>query len=397
MKQTFLGISARCVLIILLVILMPGCAQPNEPVATSIPAAATLPSVSTLPSASTLPPEATLSAATTLPEAQTSTEPATVVWPTNGWELSTPQEQGLDAARLDEMLSMIDEQNVPLDGLLLVRNGKIVLERYYGSYDADTQHIMYSVTKSFVSTLVGIAVDQGKLEGVELRALDLLPGGTFENMDPRKESMTLENLLTMTSGLDFEEGDPTYRKMYNSDDWVKMVMDLPMATDPGKEFLYCSGCSHVLSAIVQEAAGESTLDFARKNLFEPLGITNVRWEADRQGIPIGGWGLNVTPRDMAKLGYLYLHNGKWEEKQILSESWVKAATTRHIGTGGNLGYGYQWWIYPSHNAYVALGRSGQTIFVAPDLNLIFVVTAHDENGHGKIYKLIDDYVIPAAE
>jgi CubicO group peptidase (beta-lactamase class C family) len=363
MKQTFL-------LFTILVLLLSGCASP----------------------AAQVPP--------TAPPAQKTAgqpgEPA-VGWPTRGWPVSTPEEQGMDPAQLEKMQAVIKEKNIPLHSLLIVRNGAIVSERYYGSYDEDSVHRMYSVTKSFTSTLVGIAVDQGKLEGVELRALDLLPGRTFENTDERKRNMTLENLLTMTSGLDFYEGDSTYNRMYASEDWVQMVMDLPMHTEPGNDFLYCSGCSHVLSAIVQEAVGESTLKFAQKNLFEPLGMTNLRWETDRKGIPIGGWGLNITPRDMAKLGYLYLHNGAWDGKQIVSESWVKAASTRHTDTDGNLGYGYQWWIYPTHNAYAALGRYGQTIFVAPDLNLIVVTTAQIESGHDPIFDLIDHYILPSAE
>jgi CubicO group peptidase (beta-lactamase class C family) len=209
--------------------------------------------------------------------------------------------------------------------------------------------------------------------------------------------MTLENILTMSSGLDWVEGDETYGKMYASADWVNMVMDLPMAEVPGKTFLYCSGCSHVLSAIVQNAVGESGLTFAQKNLFQPLGITDLRWETDRQKIPIGGWGLYLTPRDMAKLGYLYLHKGVWDGQQVVSSSWVNAATTRHIGTDGKLGYGYQWWIYPTHGAYAALGRYGQTIFVAPDLNLIVVTTAHIESGHDPIFNLIDNYILPAVK
>lgn len=330
-------------------------------------------------------------------QVQSVVQPQMAAWPTKEWQVSTPQQQGMDAALLDRMQEKIRDDAIELDSLLIVRNGYIVSETYYSSNKANSKHAMYSVTKSFVSTLVGIALDQGLLKGVDQRVVDLLPGATFANDDARKQAMTLENLLTMTSGLDWEEGDPIYRKMYASDDWVQMVMDIPMKTDGGKQFLYCSGCSHVLSAIVEQASGKSTTAFAEENLFKPLGITNQRWEADRKGIAIGGWGLNITPRDMAKLGYLFLNNGSWDGKQVVSSGWVSAATRKHIGTGGRLGYGYQWWIYPTHGAYTALGRFGQTIFVAPDLNLVIVTTAHIESGHDQIYKLIDDYILPAAE
>lgn len=303
----------------------------------------------------------------------------------------------MDPSMLEKMQAEIDDQHIQLHSLLILRNGVIVWEKYYDGYTADTKHAMYSVTKSFVSTLVGIAIDQGKIESVRQPVRDLLPGRTFQNSDERKQAMTLENLLTMSSGLSWIEGDATYSKMYASADWVQMVMDLPMAAESGKEFLYCSGCSHVLSAIVQNAAGESTLKFAEKNLFQPLKITNQRWEMDRKGIAIGGWGLNITPRDMAKLGYLYLNQGAWDGKQVVSSSWIQAATSRHIDTDGDLGYGYQWWIYPTHDAYAALGRFGQTIFVAPGLNLIVVTTAQIEEGHDPIFGLIDDYILPAVK
>jgi CubicO group peptidase (beta-lactamase class C family) len=168
-----------------------------------------------------------------------------------------------------------------------------------------------------------------------------------------------------------------------------------METDPGKHFLYCSGCSHILMAIVQQATGVDSLEFANQYLFQPLGIKSPAWETDRDNRLIGGWGLSLTPREMAKLGYLFLHNGTWDGRQVVSSGWVKTATTRHIDTGGRLGYGYQWWIYPTHHAYAALGHDGQTIFIAPDLNLIIVTTAQMEEGHDPIYGLIDNYILPA--
>jgi CubicO group peptidase (beta-lactamase class C family) len=331
----------------------------------------------------------------TVPETQ-SGQPA-IQWPTIDWQTSTPEQQGVDPAMLKKMQAYIREQKIPLHSLLIIRNGMIISETYYGTYKKASKHELYSVTKSFTSTLVGIALDQGKLKGLEQRVAELLPGRMNANDDTRKQSMTLENLLMMSSGLDWVEGDATYQTMYMSPDWVQMVMDLPMATDPGKQFVYCSGCSHVLSAIVQQAVGENTQEYAVKNLFQPIGITNPSWEFDRNGIPIGGWGLDLTPREMAKLGYLFLHNGNWDGKQVVSEKWVKAATTRHIGTDGGLGYGYQWWTYPTHNAYAALGRYGQTIFVAPEQNMVIVTTAQIEEGHDPIFALIDNYIFPAVK
>jgi len=140
----------------------------------------------------------------------------------------------------------------------------------------------------------------------------------------------------------------------------------------------------------------NTRNFAQKELFAPLGISSFSWDTDSKGIPIGGWGLQITPRDMAKLGYLYLHNGTWDGQQIVSAEWVRAATQKHVGTDSQLGYGYQWWIYPSFGAYTALGRNGQTIFVVPDLKLVIVTTAALD-GHEEIFQLIEKYIVPAAQ
>ena len=200
----------------------------------------------------------------------------------------------------------------------------------------------------------------------------------------------------MRSGLDWQEGDPAYRAMYQSPDWVKFVLDAPMASPPGSRFNYCSGCSHLLSAILQQTTGMHTRDFAEQYLFKPLGLSNVMWETDAAGIPIGGWGLQLTPRDMAKLGYLYLRHGQWDGQQIISARWVETATQKHTDTDGGLGYGYQWWTYPSLGAYAALGRYGQMIFVIPEADLVVVTTA-ELDGHTELFRLIEQYILPAVK
>ncbi|MBN2006849.1 MAG: serine hydrolase [Anaerolineae bacterium] len=385
-KRLLRWIAWLCVLSMLLT----GCA--------GAPAATTAPGVTTAPTARpTLAPAATTTpAATIMPTGDPAQTPATgAYWPTEGWRTSTPEAQGMDSQKLAQMLAAVEEQKLALHSLLIVRNGYLVSETYFGSYQQDTLHIQYSCTKSFVATLIGIAMDKGYIDRTDRNVLDFFPESTFENPDDRKKAMTLDDLLTMRSGLDWEEGDPAYRAMYQSSNWVKFVLDLPMASQPGSEFNYCSGCSHVLSAILQQTTGMSSRDFAEKTLFEPLGISKVRWEADAKGISIGGWGLQITPRDMAKLGYLYLHNGQWDGQQIVSAEWVRNATQQHTGTGGDvLGYGYQWWTYPSLAAYTALGRDGQTIFVIPDADLIVVTTAAI-GGHDEIFQLIEQYVVPA--
>ncbi len=333
------------------------------------------------------------------PDPSTAAEPTPSpgsYWPTQGWRTSTPEQQGMDPQLLTQMLASIDQEGLDLHSLLVIRHGAIVSETYYQTYHQDMPHELYSVTKSFISTLIGIAIDQGAIDGVEHLVLDYFPDKSFGDQTTLKKAMTLENVLTMTTSLDWQEED-IYPEMYQSHDWVSYILSKPMLAPPGSRFNYCSGCSHILSAILQQATHMNARDFAQKTLFEPLGITHITWETEPTGMPIGGWGLQLTPRDMAKLGYLYLHDGIWDGQQIVSSEWVRRATQKHTATDDDeLGYGYQWWIYPKDGAYVALGLYGQTIFVAPDLDLIVVTTAGSLD-HDQIFPLIDKYILPTIE
>jgi CubicO group peptidase (beta-lactamase class C family) len=320
-------------------------------------------------------------------------------WPTKGWQTSSPAAQGVDAEMLAAMLKTVEESKLGLHSLLIIRNGYLVSETYFEFYDQKLKHELWSCTKSFIATLVGIAIDKKYIDGTKLPALGFFPDLTFANLDKRKEAMTLDDLLTMQSGLDWDD-DRDNGRMYQSQDWTKYVLGLPMRDQPGTQFEYCTGCSHVLSAILQQKTGMKTEDFAKKELFEPLGISDFAWDIDRSGVTYGGWGLRITPRDMAKLGYLYLHNGMWDGKQIVSADWIKAATSPRAKTDSTpaAGYGYQWWIFPSVGAYSALGRDGQTIFVVPRLNLIVVTTAlAPTHNHDGIFNLIEKYIVPAVK
>ena len=316
-------------------------------------------------------------------------------WPTQDWQTSSPEAQGMDSRKLSEMLAIIQEKNLDFDSLLVIRHGTIVSETYFDSYDRDTLHQLFSCTKSFIATLVGIAIDRGLIEDIDQPVLSFYKDAAIENMDPGKESMKLDDLLTMRSGLGWVEGNPAYREMSQSADWAAYVLDKPMVEAPGTRFNYCSGCSHELSSILQRATGMNTVDFAEQTLFTPMGITRYKWEKDTRGLSNGGWGLLLTPREMAKLGYLYLHAGEWDGQQLVSTDWVRLATQRHTDATDGLGYGYQWWTYPLYDAYTALGLYGQTIFVIPGQDLIVVTTAGSLENHSQIFHLIDDYIFPA--
>jgi CubicO group peptidase (beta-lactamase class C family) len=310
------------------------------------------------------------------------------------WTTSTPEEQGMESAALAKAIEIGKQPDLNLHSLLVIRNGVIVSETYYGSFKQDTPHELYSVTKSFTSTLIGIALDQGKLDGIDRPVLEYFPKLGVEAVDAEKSAMTVEHLLTMTSGLDWIEGDPVYRAMYMSRDWTKYVLDVPMRAPPGTEFNYCSGCTHVLSAILSQSIGMDEREFADRYLFGPLGIDDYQWDTSSEGNLIGGWGLFLTPRDMARLGYLFLQEGKWQWQQIVSADWVRQATEKHVETGGDWDYGYQWWVEPDLGAYTASGRYGQHIYVHPASNLVVVTTAAADDG-GPILKMIKEVILPA--
>ena len=320
-------------------------------------------------------------------------------WPTRAWRTSTLEAQGIDPERISAALDYIRESDIGIHSLLIVRNGCLASESYFEGYGKDRLGDLYSVTKSVVSTLVGIAIDQGKIEGTGETISGMLGYGPPRNPDPRKDAMTIEDALTMRSGLDWTEGDQAYMAFFGSADAVGYVLGQRMRTSPGGIFNYDSGVVHLLSAGLGKRTGMDSAAFASRYLFGPLGIHRFEWEKDRSGIPIGGWGLRMTPRDMAKLGYLMLRGGNWDGRQIVGKAWIDSATglrVRDTGSSDGLGYGYLWWVYPAVEGFAALGLGGQTILVVPRLDLVVVITASTpDRGHRAIFQLIVDYIIPA--
>lgn len=324
----------------------------------------------------------------------TPTPAASIYWPTNDWRTSTPEEQGMDSQKLEQMLTKIREKNMKIHSMLIIRNGYLVSETYFGGYIKETKHNMQSVGRSFTSTLIGIAIDKGYIDGTDHRILDYFPGRTFANPDKLKEAMTLEDVLTMRTGLDYQEVKGEIQAMQNSPDWIKFLLDKPMIEPPGSRWNYCAGCSHILTTILNETTKMNPRDFAEQYLFKPLGIKDVRWITDPAGIPLGAGGFPLTPRDMAKLGYLYLRNGQWDGQQIVSSRWVERSTQKYVGIDEHFGYGYHWFTVTSMDGYAALGSGGQIILVIPKSDLVIVTTAFTE---GSIFELIEQYVIPAVK
>lgn len=211
-------------------------------------------------------------------------------WPTQGWRNSTPEEQGIDSAKLAEALLTIREQNINIHSLMLIRNGLVVTDATFYPYDGKDGHDVASVTKSLMTTLIAMAADQGKLQ-LDQPMLSFFPNRAIANRDARKERITVRHLANMASGLDCtkERDEATLKEMWTTDDWVQFVLDRQVKWEPGTQFVYCSPGSHLLSAILQQATGMTALEFARQNLFEPLGIRDVIWPADPQGVT-RGWG-----------------------------------------------------------------------------------------------------------
>jgi len=304
-------------------------------------------------------------------------------WPQDEWWKLTPEEQGLETDYFIKMLNKIKDTNDGIHSVLIIRNGYLVLDAYFYPFNSDMQHPVYSCTKSVTSALIGIAVDQGKIKNVNKKVIDYFPeyNNKIKNNDKKKDKMTIKHLLTMTSGLKWNDENDII-KLFKSHDWTKCILDMPISYRPGSHNNYNSGNSYLLSVILQKSIDGSLFDYADKYLFKPLNIQDVKWKSSPKGINIGGWGLYLKPTDMARFGYLYLKNGKWNEKQIISKKWVEESIKKHSdGTGWGLGfgYGYSWWLIQGlpYKCYEANGMYGQHITVIPDLDMVVVFTSEN--------------------
>ncbi len=312
------------------------------------------------------------------------------------WPVAVPESIGVDSDRLATLCRRILEIELPIHSLLVLRHGRVAADVTFHPF-AGGLHDLASCTKSVTSTLIGIAIDQGAIAGVDQPVLDLLPGRPVTNVDERKRALTLAHLLTMSTGLACyaDPGEITLQEMRRSDDWAQFVLDLPMIEDPGARFEYCSPASYLLSVILQQATGRTTLDFARENLFGPLGIEEVVWPPSPQGVTTGWGDLHLRPHDMAKIGTLFLHQGRYGGRQVVSREWVAAATRKHAAPPGHFGYGYGWWL-ASPDVYAANGRGGQQIIVAPALDAVVALTAGFSPEQGSIRdELLASLLLPA--
>jgi CubicO group peptidase (beta-lactamase class C family) len=318
-----------------------------------------------------------------------------------------------------EVLSRLDKEIQAryrsIAAFLVVRRGYLVFESYYGGCDQDAEHLVASVTKSFVSALIGIGIDQGFIEGVDQRVLDFFPEYTPGARDRLKRQMTIKHLLTMTAGFQWRTGARNHElyidRLRRSRDWVAFVLGLPVRERSFGSFQYNSGASHLLSAIITRSTGRCARDFAAEHLLKPIGIeppaTDIDhtfsqedvfrnraggWPKDPQGNSIGGWGLFLKPRDMARFGYLYLNGGQWDGVQIVPKQWVEDSVSAHTP-----GYGYLWWLRDVNGAFCfsAVGQGGQHIFCLPEKDLVVVVASKMGSRWRDRWVLLAKSVIPA--
>jgi CubicO group peptidase (beta-lactamase class C family) len=299
-------------------------------------------------------------------------------WPTQGWRHSSPEEQGIDSETLASAFDYVRDHRTPIHSLTIIRNGYVVLDAYFWPFQAGQVHDLASVTKSVTSTLVGIAIGKNAIK-LRQPLASVFDSRKIENLDERKARVSIEHVLTMTSGLDCDagRGEITLSLMRKSADWTQFMLDLPMRDEPGSRFEYCSGGMHLLSAAITSTTGLSALDFARRELFDPLGIGKAVWPTDRHGISYGWGDLRLEPLDAAKLGYLWLNNGRWEDRQLVPREWMSAAVRVQTRLARNdPKYGYGLWILPERQPplFEAVGRGGQRISVAPEKNVVVVFT-----------------------
>ncbi|HUS82826.1 MAG TPA: serine hydrolase [Dehalococcoidia bacterium] len=293
------------------------------------------------------------------------------VWPGDVWGVSTPEDQGMDAARLEDVASYCAKHNC--GATVITRHGRIVWERYWLGWDENSTDNSWSMAKSITDALIGIAIKEGKIEGVGQSAADFIP----EWRDTDKEEITLRNLLSMTSGLlwnedYFEKSDVTM--MITSDDQTGYAVNRPRFHDPGDDWYYSSGDTQLFSAIIRAATGMEAGQYAQEKLFGPIGIKGAWWDTDNAGNTMTYCCVHTTARNFARFGYLYLRNGRWNDKQVVPEGWV--AESIKPSQWENPSYGYFWWLQDLPDApkdtFLADGFQTKRIYVIPSLDIVAV-------------------------
>ena len=314
------------------------------------------------------------------------------------WPVGSPEEQGVDPAALEAVHREFD--GFPLLGAKIVRNGVLIDTYYKDGYDDSSVFLLHSTSKSITSTLVGIAIDQGYIGGVDEPISQYLPEAA-QLEDPAWQQITIRHLLTHTSGIASTDS-ARWEQWRSSDDWLGYILALPVQHAPGTVFDYSTGNTHLLCVILERATGMALGDFASQVLFGPMGLDSARVDTDPQGIGDGGNGIWLSLSDMAKFGQMYLDGGVWQGEQIVSSGWVDQATSLQFDrSSGSADYGYQWWVrtfgQARYDAYFAQGHFGQYIFVVPALELVVCFTSQYEGSSSIYWQLMNEIVAACGE
>lgn len=306
------------------------------------------------------------------------------------WERISPEQAGLDGQALDAIAARMRQGEFGnAHAWLLAKDGKLVVEEYFQGYRPERRHTIQSISKSITSLLIGIAIGQGKIRGVEQKVLEFFPDIRPRHLDQFKREMALEDLLTMRTGFDWDEqstslydrSNPLGRLNRLGDGWNEYVLDFPLKHPPGTVFEYNSGASILLGGILKQATGMHAEQYARRELFGPMGISDFEWESNRSGYNHTGGGLDMRPADLLKIGQLMLDEGMWRGEQLVPREWVRASVERHVEKADHdLGYGYQWWLLPPSRAeglpdlkiICGLGMGGQYLLIVPDRRLVLL-------------------------
>jgi CubicO group peptidase (beta-lactamase class C family) len=315
---------------------------------------------------------------------------------------SSPEAQGVRSEGILDFLQAIENSKHEFHSFMMARHGHVVAEGWWSPYRADLNHMLYSLSKSFTSTAVGFAKTEGKLT-VNDAVISFFPDKLPDTISDNLRALKIKDLLTMSVG-HAQDSTPSITK---EEDWVKAFLDLPIANQPGTVFLYNSGATYMLSAIVQKVTGQKVVDYLGPRLFEPLGIEGMTWETCPLGINTGGWGLSVRTESLAKFGQLYLQNGAWNARQILPYEWIEEATSFKIQQPGtdleklkresdwHQGYCYQFWRC-RHNAFRGDGAFGQFTVIMPEQDTVIAITSESPNMEGEL-NLVWEHLLPSIQ
>lgn len=299
------------------------------------------------------------------------------------FHVTQAEEAGLHSEKLNAAYRELVETFPTLYSLVLVKDDRLVFEKYHGEAKANQAYSIKSITKSIMNALVGISIQRGWIRSIDQHVTDFakdVPSGLLRNLD----GVTLRHLLTMTHGIGIDENSPEMLEIWRSPNWVKSILDVPLARKPGQSYHYCTCTTHLLSAVLSIISGESAAQYASRVLFQPIGISSpIYWEHDPQGVNWGGTNMFLTPRMLARFGQLYLGEGIWQGQRLLPENWCsESASLQAEGWGDYAGYGFLWWVSSCNGIpySFASGYGGQYVYVIPSLRTTMVLTANSDIG-----------------